>query len=64
MTSQRYSRIVFKRKKPAPSKPPSSDPDSLAGKFPDFDKLPRRPLGPVLPGFTMVRSFWRGERRV
>ncbi len=40
------------------------EPDSLARKFPDFDKLPRRPIGPILPGFTTVRSFWRGERVV
>jgi len=63
MTNGRSPQSVLRRKKPSPSEP-HSNPDSLAGKFPDFDKLPRRALGPVLPGFTMVRSFWRGERRV
>ncbi len=63
MIGQRYPGVVFKRKRKVRSEP-APEPDSLAGKFPDFDKLPRRPLGPVPPGFGIVRSFWRGERRV
>ncbi len=58
----RYPGAVFKRKSARLDTAPEVD--SLAGKFPDFEKLPRRPVGPVLPGFMIVRSFWRGERRV
>lgn len=32
--------------------------------LPDFWALPRRPVGPVLPGFQSETSFWRRERRV
>ncbi len=48
MSGRRYSRPVFK---PARTTPAHCDSDthSLAGKFPDFWQLPRRPLGPVRP---------------
>lgn len=32
--------------------------------LPDFWALPRRPVGPVLPGFRTVTSFWRADRRI
>jgi len=54
---------VLKRKRKGRSHPAPGT-DSLAGKFPDFWQFPRKPLGPVLPGFTTERSFWRGDRRV
>jgi hypothetical protein len=36
--------------------------DELA--LPDFWALPRRPVGPVLPGFQTETSFWRRDPRV
>lgn len=32
--------------------------------LPNFWRLARRPVGPVRPGFQILRTLWKGERRV